>query len=323
MSVVTLSVTADEAEIRLDRWFRRHYPHLTQGALQKLCRTGQVKVDGRKADTSTRLLPGQSVRVPPIPNAARPAPIAQAVDPRDARELERMVIHRDEQVIVLNKPAGLAVQGGPGIVRHVDGMLDALRDGSEHRPRLVHRIDRDTSGLLLLARTPGVAGHLAASFRGRDVRKTYWAVVVGRPSPAEGVIDLPLARLGAGPGSLTVAAERDEEDAALALTEYAVKDAAARKLSWLELSPLTGRTHQLRVHCEALGTPILGDPKYGGEAAHLDGFPDQLHLHARALDLPHPAGGRLLVAAELPPHMKDTFRTLGFEAGGTRPAKRS
>ena len=234
-----------------------------------------------------------------------------------------MVIFRDEQVIVLNKPAGLAVQGGPGIVRHVDGMLDALRDGSEHRPRLVHRIDRDTSGLLLLARTPGVAGHLAASFRGRDVRKTYWAVVVGRPSPAEGVIDLPLARLGAGPGSLTVAAERDEEDAAHALTEYAVKDAAARKLSWLELSPLTGRTHQLRVHCEALGTPILGDPKYGGEAAHLDGFPDQLHLHARALDLPHPAGGRLSVAAELPPHMRDTFRTLGFEAGSTRAARRS
>ncbi len=323
MSVVTLSVTADEAEIRLDRWFRRHYPHLTQGALQKLCRTGQVKVDGRKADTSTRLLPGQSVRVPPIPNAARPAPIAQAVDPHDARELQRLVIYRDEQVIVLNKPAGLAVQGGPGIVRHVDGMLDALRDGSEHRPRLVHRIDRDTSGLLLLARTPGVAGKLAASFRGRDVRKTYWAVVVGRPSPAEGVIDLPLARLGAGPGSLTVAAERDEEDAAHALTEYAVKDAAARKLSWLELSPLTGRTHQLRVHCEALGTPILGDPKYGGEAAHLDGFPDQLHLHARTLDLPHPEGGRLLVAAELPPHMRDTFRTLGFEAGSTRPAKRS
>ncbi len=323
MSVVILPVSADEAEIRLDRWFRRHYPHLTQGALQKLCRTGQVKVDGRKVEASTRLMPGQSVRVPPIPKASRPAPVAQAVDSRDAAELERMVIYRDEQVIVLNKPAGLPVQGGPGITRHVDGMLDALRDGSEHRPRLVHRIDRDTSGLLLLARTPGVAGKLAASFRSRDVRKSYWAVVVGRPSPAEGVIDLPLARLGSGPGSLTVAAERDEEDSAHALTEYAVKDAAARKMSWLELSPLTGRTHQLRVHCEALGTPILGDPKYGGEAAHLDGFPDQLHLHARALDLPHPAGGRLLVAAELPPHMKDTFRTLGFEAGSTRPARRS
>ncbi len=323
MSVVILSVSADEAEIRLDRWFRRHYPHLTQGALQKLCRTGQVKVDGRKVDASTRLVPGQMVRVPPVPNVSRPAPVVQEVDARDVKDLARMVVYRDEQVIVLNKPAGLPVQGGPGIVRHVDGMLDALRDGSEHRPRLVHRIDRDTSGLLLLARTPGVAGKLAASFRTRDVRKTYWAVVVGRPDPTEGVIDLPLARLGAGPGSVFVAAERDEEDAAHALTEYVVKDAAARKMAWLELSPLTGRTHQLRVHCEAIGTPILGDPKYGGEAVRLQGFADQLHLHARALDLPHPAGGRLAVAAGLPPHMKDTFRTLGFEAGSTPPARRS
>jgi 23S rRNA pseudouridine955/2504/2580 synthase len=323
MSVVTLPVTEDEAEIRLDRWFRRHYPHLTQGALQKLCRTGQVKVDGKKVETSTRLMPGQMVRVPPIPNASKPAPIVQHVDERDAKEMTRMVVYQDAHVIVLNKPAGLAVQGGPGILRHVDGMLDALRDGSEHRPRLVHRIDRDTSGLLLLARTPGTAAKLALAFRSREVRKTYWAVVAGRPSPAEGVIDLPLARLGAGPGSLTVAAERDDEDSAFALTEYAVRDSAARTMSWLELSPLTGRTHQLRVHCEALGTPILGDPKYGGEAAHMEGFPDQLHLHARALDMPHPAGGRLSLMAELPSHMKETFRLLGFEAGPTRAAKRS
>ncbi len=323
MSVVTLPVSEDEAEIRLDRWFRRHYPHLTQGALQKLCRTGQVKVDGRKAETSTRLQPGQMVRVPPIPNAAKPAPIAPVVDERDIKEMERLVIYKDDQVIVLNKPSGLPVQGGPGITRHVDGLLDALRYDSEHRPRLVHRIDRDTSGLLLLARTPGVAARLAAAFRTRDVRKTYWAVVSGRPSPAEGVIDLPLARLGAGPGALTVAAERDDDDAAHALTEYAVRDAAGRKLSWLELSPLTGRTHQLRVHCEALGSPILGDPKYGGEAAHKDGFEDRLHLHARALVLPHPAGGTLRLEAELPPHMRETFRQLGFEAGQTRAARRS
>ena len=323
MSVVTLPVTEDEAEIRLDRWFRRHYPHLTQGALQKLCRTGQVRIDGGRAETSTRLLPGQLVRVPPIPRAATPAPMVAAVDPRDAKELARMVVYQDDQVIVLNKPAGLPVQGGPGITRHVDGMLDALRDGLEHRPRLVHRIDRDTSGLLLLARTPGVAAKLAASFRTREVVKTYWAVVVGRPVPAEGVIDLPLARLGAGPGALTVAAGRDEEDGAFARTEYVVRDAAARKLSWLELSPQTGRTHQLRVHCEALGTPILGDPKYGGEAAHLDGFADQLHLHAWMLELPHPAGGRLTVSAELPAHMRETFRTLGFETGPLPASRRS
>ncbi|MGI4747588.1 MAG: RluA family pseudouridine synthase [Janthinobacterium lividum] len=322
-NIVTLAVTEDEAEIRLDRWFRRHYPFLTQGALQKLCRTGQVKVDGKRAETSTRLLPGQMVRVPPIPNANKPAPIVIAVNAQDAKELGRMVVYRDDHVIVLNKPSGLAVQGGPGITRHVDGMLEALREGSEHRPRLVHRIDRDTSGLLLLARTPGTAAKLAASFRTREVRKTYWAVVAGRPVPAEGVIDMPLARLGSGPGALTIAAERGDEDAAYAITEYVVRDAAARRLSWLELSPLTGRTHQLRVHCEALGTPILGDPKYGGEAAHMEGFEDRLHLHARSLELPHPSGGTLTVTADLSSHMKETFKILGFEAGVTPAARRS
>ncbi|MCQ8241443.1 RluA family pseudouridine synthase [Rhizosaccharibacter radicis] len=323
MSVVQITVTEDENEIRLDRWFRRHYPHLTQGALQKLCRTGQVRVDGKRADTSTRLLPGQAVRVPPIPQAAKPAPApVPVVDERDVKEMTRMVVYRDDHVIVLNKPSGLPVQGGPGITRHVDGLLDALRFGSEHRPRLVHRIDRDTSGLLLLARTPGVAAKLAAAFRTRDVRKLYWAVVIGRPTPPDGVIDLPLARLGAGPGSLTIAAQRDEDDAAHALTEYATRDSAGRKMSWLELSPMTGRMHQLRVHCEALGTPILGDPKYGVEVPHPDGFAERLHLHARALELPHPAGGRLVVAAELPPHMRETFKALGFTAGATPAAVR-
>ncbi len=323
MSVTIQTVSEDEADIRLDRWFRRQYPNVTQGALQKLCRTGQVRVDGRRAEPATRLGPGQSVRVPPLPHAARQAPLVPSVDAHDAREMERMVLYRDEQMLVLNKPPGLPVQGGPGIVRHVDGLLDALRFGSEHRPRLVHRLDRDTSGLLLLARTPGVAGKLAASFRGRDVRKTYWAVVVGRPPPLEGVIDLPLARLGAGAGALTIAAERGEEDAVSARSEYLVRDSAARKLSWLELLPLTGRTHQLRVHCEALGTPILGDPKYGGAKSRLEGFSNQLHLHARELRLPHPSGGWLDVAAELPQHMRETFKALGFEAGAPDAARRS
>ena len=323
MSVVMQTVSDDEADIRLDRWFRRQYPHLTQGALQKLCRTGQIRVDGQRAEPATRLAAGQSVRVPPLPNATKPAPLAAIVDPRDAREMERMVVYRDDQVLALNKPPGLAVQGGPGILRHVDGMLDALRFGSEHRPRLVHRLDRDTSGLLLLARTPGVAGKLAASFRGRDVRKIYWAVVVGRPHPLEGVIDLPLARLGAGPGALTIAAGRDETDAVSARTEYVVRDSAARKLSWLELSPRTGRTHQLRVHCEALGTPILGDPKYGGAATRMEGFAEGLHLHARTLELPHPAGGTLSLAAELPAAMRETFKALGFTPGPLPPARRS
>lgn len=314
MSVVVQTVSLDEAEIRLDRWFRRQFPHLTQGALQKLCRSGQIRVDGRRAEPATRLQPGQSIRVPPMPNAMRPAPPPPAIAPEDQAAVKRMVLYGDDQVIVLNKPPGLATQGGPGITRHVDGLLEGLRTAEHGKPRLVHRLDRDTSGLLLLARTPGIAAKLASAFRGRDVHKTYWAVVVGRPQPAEGLIDMDLVRIGKGPGALTIAAQADDPEATHALTEYVVRDSAARKLSWLELSPLTGRTHQLRVHCEALDTPILGDPRYGGERAHLDGFADRLHLHARALDLPHPAGGRLSLAAELPEHMSETFRALGFEA---------
>ncbi|WP_291364365.1 RluA family pseudouridine synthase [Acetobacter sp. UBA5411] len=322
MSVTQLTVSEDEADIRLDRYFRRHYPHLTQGALQKLCRTGQIRVDGKRVEANTRLVPGQSVRVPPIPMAAKPSrDVPKALNPKLASEIRKMVIYSDPQIIVLNKPSGLATQGGPGITQHVDMMLDGLREGDDPRPRLVHRIDRDTSGLLLLARTPGVAAKLATAFRGRDVKKTYWAVVVGRPDPMSGEIDQPLARLGAGPGSITIAADRNDEDAQSARTDYEVLDSAARKFSWLGLSPLTGRTHQLRVHCESLGTPILGDPKYGGDKAHVDGFADRLHLHARSLVLPHPAGGWLEVSAELPPHMKETFRTLGFTAGST-PAPR-
>lgn len=323
MSVSTRIVSEDEADLRLDRWFRRHYPNLTQGALQKLCRTGQVRVDGGRVTGASRLSPGQSIRVPPLPAAPAPRPEkTEALDPLLAREIEKMVLYRDEQLIVLNKPSGLATQGGPGITRHIDMMLEGLRGDREDRPRLVHRIDRDTSGLLLVARSPGVAAKLAALFRGRDVRKTYWAVVVGRPMPGSGIIDQPLARLGAGNGALVIAAERDDEDAASARTEYEVVDAAGKKISWLALQPLTGRTHQLRAHCETLGTPILGDPRYGGKAAHPEGFEDRLHLHARELEFPHPAGGWLRITAPLPPHMRATFKDLGFAAGDTPPPQR-
>ena len=324
MSVFLQTVTEDEADIRLDRWFRRHFPHLTQGALQKLCRTGQVRVDGKRVDPATRLASGQGIRIPPMPDASRPAPLLPAIDPHDRKELERLTVYQDECLIVLDKPAGLPVQGGPGIKRHLDGMLAALRDETGNKPRLVHRLDRDTSGLIVLARTPGVAAKLAAAFRGRAVKKTYWAIVVGRPSPAEGQIDLRLARIGAGAGALTVPAERDEEDAVSAVTDYRTLDHAGRKFTWLEMQPLTGRTHQLRVHCEALKTPILGDPKYGGDAAHPDGFVDRLHLHARALDLPHPQGGRLLVHAPAPPHLKETLKSLGFtEPAAPGPARQA
>ncbi|OAJ68223.1 RluA family pseudouridine synthase [Gluconobacter cerinus] len=322
MKVSNRIVTEDEADLRLDRWFRRHYPNLTQGALQKLCRKGQIRVDGGRVQSNARLAPGQSVRIPPLPDMTRQAPLPPP-DPMLVREIEKMVIYQDDHLLVLDKPSGLATQGGPGITKHVDMMLDGLRKEDEDRPRLVHRIDRDTSGILLIARTPGVAAKLAAAFRGRDVGKTYWAIVVGRPAQASGIIDQPLAKIGAGGAALVVAASRGEEDAVSAKSEYETIDSAGKKFSWLGLSPLTGRTHQLRVHCESLGTPIVGDPRYGGKTAHPEGFIDKLHLHARQLDIPHPAGGRLIVTAPLPPHMRETFRSLGFVPGDTPAPKRS
>lgn len=323
MTVQSRHVGAEEADIRLDRWFRRHFPALTQGALQKMLRTGQIRVDGRRAEANTRLAPGQEIRVPPLPDAPAPKADQRPVDARDARALEAMVIHRDEHVLVLDKPHGLPVQGGPGIAKHLDGMLDALRFGAAERPKLVHRLDKDTSGVLLLARSAAAAAKLAAAFRGRDVRKTYWAVVVGEPTPKAGTINLPLVKQGGPRGERTTGAEPGDRDAARAVTEFRTLDAARRKVAWLELNPITGRTHQLRVHCaEALGCPIVGDGKYGGAAAHLDGLPGLLHLHARALRLPHPAGGVLEVAAPLPPHMKETFAFFGFEAPRTPKPRR-
>jgi 23S rRNA pseudouridine955/2504/2580 synthase len=324
MTVQIRKVATEEGETRLDRWFRRHFPALTQGALQKMLRTGQVRVDGKRAEANTRLLPGQEVRIPPLPDAPPPerARAARPLDPRQAKELEAMVIHVDPQVMVLDKPHGLPVQGGPGIARHLDGMLDALRFDAAERPRLVHRLDKDTSGVLVLARTAAAAAHLAAAWRGRDVEKTYWAVTVGEPSPPAGRIDLPLVKQGGPRGERTAPAEGAE--GVRAITDFRTLDAARRRAAWLELNPLTGRTHQLRVHCaEALGCPILGDGKYGGAGAHMGGLPGQLHLHARALRLPHPAGGTLEVAAAPPPHMKETFVFFGFEAPRTPKPKRT
>ncbi|MFM2150925.1 MAG: ribosomal pseudouridine synthase RluC [Pseudomonadota bacterium] len=326
MTVQTRFVAADEGDTRLDRWFRRHFPALTQGALQKMLRTGQVRVDGKRVEANTRLAPGQEIRIPPLPDAPPPDRPRGAlhVDAREQQALEAMVIHRDKDVLVLDKPHGLPVQGGPGIARHLDGMLDALRFDAAERPRLVHRLDKDTSGVLVLARSVAAASKLAAAFRGRDVEKTYWAVTIGQPMPPAGRIDLALVKQGGPRGERTAAAEPGDKDAARAVTDFQTLDAARRRAAWLELKPITGRTHQLRVHCaDALGCPILGDGKYGGAAAHMEGLPGQLHLHARALRLPHPAGGVLEVMAPLPPHMKETFAFFGFEAPRTPKPRRT
>lgn len=325
MTVQLKKVSADENDTRLDRWIKRHVPALTQGALQKMLRTGQIRVEGKRVEANTRLLAGQEVRIPPIqanPLAKLPRD-PKPVDERDAKALERLVIYRDAEVLVLDKPHGLPVQGGPGITKHLDGMLDALQFEALERPRLVHRLDRDTSGVLVLARTVGSAAKLAAAFRGRDVEKTYWAVVLGEPTPPAGRIDMALVRQGGPRGERTAPAEKGDRTAARASTDFKIIDAVRRRASWLELKPLTGRTHQLRVHCaEALGCPILADGKYGGQAAHMEGLPDALHLHARALRLPHPSGGWIEVAAPLPPHMRETFAFFGFEAPRTPKARR-
>lgn len=314
-------VTEDEAEIRLDRWLRRHFPGLKQGAIEKLCRTGQVRVDGKRVEAATRLAPGQSIRIPPMPSTATQEQ-PREVDPRLRAEMEEMVLYRDPLVLVLNKPYGLPVQGGPGITRHLDGMLPALAEGGD-RPRLVHRLDRDTTGVLVVARTAGSAAKLAAAFRGRTIEKTYWAVVVGRPSPSEGRIDRALVRVNGDRGERTDIAIPNDENAARAITDFRTLDHASNKLAWLEMQPLTGRTHQLRVHSSAINTPILGDWKYGDHVSQPEGMGDKLHLHARRLRFPHPGGGMLEVTAPLPPHMRETFQTLGFEAPPVTPPRRN
>jgi 23S rRNA pseudouridine955/2504/2580 synthase len=319
MKVQSRAVTGDEAGLRLDRWFQRHFPDLSHGALQKLLRTGQVRLDGKRAEGKDRIEPGQTVRLPPGVTAS---PLLKTkerptVSERDAAEIQKLVIHRDAEVIALNKPPGLAVQGGSGTERHVDGMLDALRFGHEERPRLVHRLDKDTSGLLLIARTGQAAKRLAESFRDRETEKLYWAVVVGVPPRAEGTIDLPLAKRPGARDRETMQVDREEGQKAL--THFRELDRAGKRAAMLALWPRTGRTHQLRVHCAEIGCPILGDRKYGGEEALLSAVADsrRLHLHARRLTLPHPSGkGELRLQAEPPPHFRRTVEAFGFSTSG-------
>jgi 23S rRNA pseudouridine955/2504/2580 synthase len=317
--VATVTVRPEDGAGRLDRWFRRHYPELSHGRLEKLLRTGQVRVDGKRARAGDPVAPGQAIRVPPLPaTAPAAADAAPRPRPQDEALLRDAVIHRDDWAIVVNKPAGLAVQGGTNTERHVDALLDGLRFDADERPRLVHRLDRDTSGVLLIARNAAAAAYFARAFRDKTTRKTYWAIVVGRPALAQGRIALALAK-GGGPGRERVHA--DAEAGKSAVSYYRVIDQAGGRASWLALLPLTGRTHQLRAHCAALGTPILGDGKYGGSAAQLPGVAaaHRLHLHARSLEIPHPAGGTLRVTAPLPPHMQRMWEFFGFAADARDP----
>ena len=349
-------VSDDEADMRLDRWFKRRFPALALSHLNKIVRKGEVRVDGKRAETSTRLVAGQSVRVPPLsretPKASpvpgglgAPAVKRASAAPQDARALKDMILFEDKHLFVLNKPFGLAVQGGSGTKHHVDGMLQGMADEKGDRPVLVHRLDRDTSGVLLIARTRKMAADLGEVFRSRQARKTYWAAVIGVPKPPQGRISLFLAK-GEGMGDRREGwgatrggprtgvdhhakekmrvARHGEEDARHSVTYYAIVEKRAPRLSWLSMKPITGRTHQLRAHAEAIGHPIIGDPKYGGLRpndprvtdplrAIPTGIENKLHLLARRLVLPHPRGGTLDVTAPLPPHMKATWEMLGFE----------
>ena len=312
-------VAADEAGLRLDRWVARRRPDLPQGRLQKLLRRGQVRVDGRRARAGDRLEAGAVVRLPPLgpPPESRPVALPEGV----AEEVRGWVLHLDEAVIALDKPAGLAVQGGRGTGRHLDGMLEALRFDAPERPRLVHRLDKDTSGVLLLARSAAGAARLTAAFRAREAEKLYWAVTAGAPEPPAGRIARPLAKRGR-PGG-----ERVTVDAAgkRAVTDYETLARAGKRAARLALRPQTGRTHQLRAHMASIGCPILGDGKYGGRGAFLDGIglEPRLHLHARAIALDHPRGrGRLEVEAPPPPLLRTAFRLLGLEVQGDASSSR-
>ncbi len=304
-----LAVGAADDGARLDRWFARHFPAVGRRELFRLLRTGQIRVDGKRVRIDARLAAGQALRVPPqIRGGARAAPARAPETSAAARGLRARVLYRDDAVVAIDKPAGLAVQGGSGQRRHVDGLADALRFGAEAPPRLVHRLDKDTSGVLVLARNAAAARRLAGVFREGRAAKLYWAVVAGAPRRAEGEIDAPLAKRGAG------AAARMAPDAAgrRAVTRYRTLDRAGNRAAWLELVPLTGRTHQLRVHCAGIGAPILGDRKYGGETAAAAA--PRLHLHARSLRLP----GLPPIEAPPPPHFRETFDRFGFVPGRGR-----
>ena len=309
--------------MRLDRWFKVHFPGLGFGPLQKLLRSGQVRVDGGRVKSDARVQPGQTVRVPPIDVDAKlkSGPIAgkDLKHSSDFELLSRMVLHEDEKVIVLNKPPGLAVQGGSGVARHIDQMLEAWTSPKGEKPRLVHRLDRDTSGVLVIARTRGAAQKLTAAFRERDTKKTYWALVKGVPRKHEDKISTWLVKEPTVDGDRMRIARHGEDGADHAVSFYRVLETAAQNLAWLEMEPYTGRTHQLRVHALHIGHPIIGDPKYFDDDHNWDfpgGVQKKLHLHARRIDIPHPSGGRLRVTAPLPSHMVQTWNLLGLDLAG-------
>ena len=338
-AVKTLTVGADEGDSRLDRWLKKRFPEITQGQVEKLCRTGQIRVDGGRVKANSRVTPGMQVRVPPLPKVdaealARATPSAGMSDD-DAKMIQAAVLWKDEHIIALNKPPGLPSQGGSGQSdRQVDGLTEALKFGFKDRPKLVHRLDKDTSGILLLARTDRIARALSEAFRLRTTRKIYWAAVAGLPNPRMGTIRFGLVKApghgrgGEGEKMIAVHPARIDqtEGAKRATTDYAVLDNLGTRAAWVALVPVTGRTHQLRAHMAEIGHPIVGDGKYGGSGqenagdgwgAQLGGeISRKLHLHARSISFDHPiTGKRITLVAPLPDHMKRTWKNVGWAEG--------
>lgn len=314
------TVDNDETGMRLDRWFKTHFPGLGFGHLQKLLRSGQIRIDGGRAKADTRIQAGQTVRIPPLEadeKSNKPLTQNTIKSQGDHDVLKQMLIYEDPKIYVFNKPAGLAVQGGSGLTRHVDGMLEAWRNKKGEKPRLVHRLDRDTSGVLVVARTRGAAQFLTKAFRERDTKKTYWALVKGLPRKREDKISTWLVKEQTPDGDKMRVCEHGEPDSDHAISYYKILEKAGSGLTWLEMEPYTGRTHQLRVHAHYIGHPIIGDPKYFEADQNWEfpgGLQKKLHLHARRIRIPNPSGGMIDVTAPLPPHMQQSWNLLGFDA---------
>jgi 23S rRNA pseudouridine955/2504/2580 synthase len=313
--VQTVTVTGDENGMRLDRFFEARFPGLSFSHIQRIIRKGEVRVNGRRAQPKDRLQAGQAVRIPPLKLEAPKPRDNASEDQKNRAFIKSITLHEDADVMVLNKPMGLAVQGGSGTVRHLDGMLDSLRGKDGQRPRLVHRLDKDTAGCLLVAKTRFAAAALSKTFRSRSARKIYWALVAGVPKPRQGRISTYLAKEEREDESLMRVAKHGDEGASHAVTYYAVVETAARQLAWLSLKPVTGRTHQLRAHMAHVGHPIVGDPKYFQKEnwEFPGGIQNRLHLLARRIVVPHPRGGTIDVTAPLPPHMQQSWNLIGFD----------
>jgi 23S rRNA pseudouridine955/2504/2580 synthase len=318
--VQNVRVAGDEAGMRVDRFLEARFPGLSFSHIQRIIRKGELRVDGRRAQSKQRLQPGQMVRIPPVQTDAKPQPAA-GTGAEAKTFLSSITLYEDADVLVLNKPMGLAVQGGSGTRRHLDGMLEVLRDAKGQRPRLVHRLDKDTAGCLLVAKTRFAAAALGKTFRSRSARKIYWALAAGVPKPRQGRVSTYLAKEERPDDSVMRIARHGEEGASHAVTYYAVVETAARNLAWLSLKPVTGRTHQLRAHMAHIGHPIVGDAKYfSKENWQLPGgIQNRLHLLARRIVVPHPRGGVIDVTAPLPAHMQQSWSVLGFDAAAYDP----